>query len=193
MGRKGFMMAELIVVSAIVLVTLVGLYTSYTKLFSAYKTRISYYDVTTLYRLGYYRDFLIQNGKLNGDELVGTSNIITIYDYRQKENKNWEAIITSSAEMETFGENNEDGIILGDIVYMIRIDKDNNDKAIPITSSIFGTRTVSATFKDYVDFLENSVDFSKFEYMMIMERCKIMSNKTVDKDDCTYAYLEIFE
>ena len=65
MNKKGFMMAELIVVSSIVLVVLVGMYASYNKIYSAYTTRISYHDVTMLYRLGYYRDILRSNKILN--------------------------------------------------------------------------------------------------------------------------------
>ena len=64
MNNKGFMMAEVVVVSAIVMLTIVGLYQSYNKIYSAYNTRIDYYDSTTLYRLGYYRDILIENDKL---------------------------------------------------------------------------------------------------------------------------------
>lgn len=56
MNNKGFMMAEVIVVSAIILVALTGLYTSYNKIFSIYNQRVSYYDVDTLYELGYIRD-----------------------------------------------------------------------------------------------------------------------------------------
>ena len=55
MNNKGFMMAEVVVVSAIVLVTMVGLYNSYNKIFSLYNQRIDYYDVATLYELGNYK------------------------------------------------------------------------------------------------------------------------------------------
>ena len=56
MNNKGFMMAEVIVVSAVIMVTLVGLYTSYNKIFSLYNQRLNYYDVATLYELAYIRD-----------------------------------------------------------------------------------------------------------------------------------------
>jgi len=56
MNNKGFMMAEVVVVSSIVLVVLTGLYTSYGKILSIYKQRVSYYDVDTLYKLAYIRD-----------------------------------------------------------------------------------------------------------------------------------------
>ena len=51
MNNKGFMMAEVVVVSSIIIVTLVGLYTSYNKILSLYNQRINYYDINTLYEL----------------------------------------------------------------------------------------------------------------------------------------------
>lgn len=56
MNNKGFMMAEVVVVSAIVMVTLVAIYVSYNKIFTLYNQRIDYYDATTLYKLGEIRD-----------------------------------------------------------------------------------------------------------------------------------------
>lgn len=56
MNNKGFMMAEVVVVSAIVLVTLTTLYISYNKILSIYNQRVDYYDVKTLYKLAYIRD-----------------------------------------------------------------------------------------------------------------------------------------
>ena len=65
--NKGFMMAEVVVVSSIVLIFLTTIFTSYNKLYAAYVNRINYYDVVTLYRLGYYRDILIENDKINDE------------------------------------------------------------------------------------------------------------------------------
>ena len=56
MNNKGFMMAEVVVVSAVVLVTLTGLYLSYNKILSIYNQRVNYFDTTALYRLAYIRD-----------------------------------------------------------------------------------------------------------------------------------------
>lgn len=56
MNNKGFMMAEVVVVASIVLVTLVGFYTSYNKIISIYNQRVDYYDVATLYKLAKVRD-----------------------------------------------------------------------------------------------------------------------------------------
>lgn len=161
MNDKGFMMAELVVVSSIVLVVLVAMYTSFNKIYSIYKSRIGYYDVTTLYRLGFYRDVLVYNNTIEGLKNNAVSSGIVE--------------ITNSIP----GEDNVD-----DKVFMIY----NNKKKID--SSIFGSINVSSTFKDYVDYLKDSIDFSNFEYMLIMERCDL-NGGSVDIDSCNYSYLEI--
>lgn len=56
MNNKGFMMAEVIVVSAVILIALTTFYVSYNKVISLYNERLNYYDPTTLYELAKYRD-----------------------------------------------------------------------------------------------------------------------------------------
>ena len=72
MNSKGFMMAELIVVSSIILVVMVAMFSSFNKVYSLYETRLNYNDITTLYRLGYYRDVIIENNKL--EDVINESN-----------------------------------------------------------------------------------------------------------------------
>lgn len=62
MNNKGFMMAEVVVVSSVIMIVLTSLYVSYNNLFSIYNQRINYYDVATLYELGAYRE----NNSLGG-------------------------------------------------------------------------------------------------------------------------------
>lgn len=70
MNRKGFMMAEVVVVSSIVLITLVSFYVSYNKIISEYNKRIDYYDVTTLYDLAYVRKNISDISKYDSMELL---------------------------------------------------------------------------------------------------------------------------
>lgn len=65
MNNKGFMMAELVVVSAIIVITLTGLYMSYNKIITSYRKIINYYDVGFYYKLGYYNMSLYKEGTLN--------------------------------------------------------------------------------------------------------------------------------
>ena len=58
MNRKGFMMAELVVVSAVIIGIMTTFFVSYNKIIARYNKIIYYYDVGTVYRLGnYYKQY----------------------------------------------------------------------------------------------------------------------------------------
>lgn len=170
MNRKGFMMAELVVVSAIILVTLVGLYSSYNKIYSTYKTRINYYDITTLYRLGYYRDILKENEIL--DDIINNSKSGIVEVYNSK------TLTGNIFTLPSIEQPND----VNDVVYFIY------NKKNQINKNSFSGKNLHVTFLEYIDYFNNSVDYTKFNYVMIMERCAIG-----DENDCNYAYLEIPE
>ena len=91
MNNKGFMMAEVVVVSSIVLVTLVGLYTSYNKIISAYSQRVNYYDVTTLYELANIRNNIYDySGYVSQDRIInnGTSEQVYYLNYEDLNSMN---------------------------------------------------------------------------------------------------------
>ena len=191
MNKKGFMMAELIVVSSIILVSLVSMYGSFIKIHSAYKTKMSYYDVATLYRLGYYRDVLKEN-KVNDttsklDEIIesmnSTNNIVEIYNSEK------------DFKISDFPDDDEIKNVY-DRVFIIYNKKYNNpDEEYIINVDGFDDleNKVHVTFLDYVNYLNGNINnYSDFEYMMIMERCnKQVSGDIDDTDNCKYAYLEI--
>lgn len=144
MNNKGFMMAEVIVVSAIVLTLLSTVYVTYNKLYILYTSRIDYYDVVTLYRLGYYRDNLIENNMMNmkledasksSDKIT---NISKIYD--------------------------EDRVLL------INNQKEKiNSKTVEWVDN---QNDIHQTFKDYIHYLSGSDDLNgKSNYVFVMERC----------------------
>lgn len=64
MNNKGFMMAEVVVMAAIILGVLTSIYTSYSKVFARYSTVLNYYNVDGIYTLAAYRDNMIGNGNL---------------------------------------------------------------------------------------------------------------------------------
>ena len=136
------MMAEVIVVSAIILVFMTGLYLSYGKLFSLYNTRVNYYDSDTLYGIAYYRDTLIKDDEMND----------ILSDVKASSNK-YSNLFTS---------NNIDKVNTGDNLFLVYHAKDNLSR-IP-------TASINKTFKDYIDYLKTSATFDS-NYIMIMERC----------------------
>jgi len=144
-NNRGFMMAEVIVVSAIIFVFLTGLYLSYNKLFFGYNTRINYYDTTTLYRLAYYRDVLIEEEKMNDTLLLAKNGVINVFDN---------------------GANSILRVDNLDSVFIIYNFKRNN-----IDSTTLNNYTVNSTFKDYMDYLKTSADLTRANYVMVMESC----------------------
>lgn len=78
LNKKGFMMAEVIVVSSIVLITLTSLYISYNKIYSTYKKRINYYDVSIIYDLDKIRRNVVIDAPTNNTKIDSESNT-TVY------------------------------------------------------------------------------------------------------------------
>lgn len=72
MNNKGFMMAELVVVSSIIIIALTSFYVSYNKIITSYNKTLNYYDIGTVYRLGYYYRTKIDEIKLNENEISKT-------------------------------------------------------------------------------------------------------------------------
>ena len=96
MNNKGFMMAEVVVVSSIVLVTLVSFYASYNKIISLYNQRIDYYDVTTLYELAYIRN------NINDYSGYSSKDVIINESYQQVYYLNYQDLDKLSVTNQTF-------------------------------------------------------------------------------------------
>lgn len=64
-NNKGFMLAEVVIVSAVLITTIVGLYSGFANTYKAYEIRSSYYDAKTVYALKNLEDFLIDEMLLN--------------------------------------------------------------------------------------------------------------------------------
>ncbi len=187
MNRKGFMMAEVVVVSAIVLMTLTTLYVSYNKIYTTYQRRINYYDITSLYRLGFYRNMLLNNFDKNNMQLL----INSVLDEMKDENKIVLNISEDVLSRSVFEENTGEYKQL-DTVYLVR-DPSNN-----LHSDNFKSYNINLSFSEYIDFLNKSLIIDS-NYLMIMERCFYMKDKDgkvtneVNIDNCKYAYLELYD
>lgn len=114
MNKKGFMMAELVVVSSIIVISLTALYLSYNKLITSYRQIVNYYDVGFLYKLGYYNHVLFNEEMLdtvlNEVESSGYINLNDKITLETDENiyiaKNKSAIVNlkNQVENQTFKE-----------------------------------------------------------------------------------------
>ena len=68
-GRKGFMLAEVIVVSVVLATVLVTLFSGLNSVSSAYDIRSHYYDIDSLYVAMEINDTLIKNNSM--DFIIG--------------------------------------------------------------------------------------------------------------------------
>ena len=103
LNKKGFMMAEVIVVSSIVLITLTSLYISYNKIYSTYKKRINYYDVSIIYDL----DQIRRNEEIDvptNNTKIGSESNTTVYAIPLTGNKITDTNTNLSQENTTFNE-----------------------------------------------------------------------------------------
>lgn len=178
-NNKGFMMAEVIVVAAVILTVMTSLYMSYSKIYSTYKQRLRYYDTTTLYRAAFYRDVLVTNltdsnelliDKVFEDFYINHKYIIDYHDYIGD---------GSLAHQDISG--------MEDAVYLIYAP--NN----VLPSNILEGKTTHITFKEYATYLSEAVKFET-NYIMLVERCRIDEGFDTgsERSDCTYAYLELY-
>ena len=163
MNNKGFMMAEVVVVSSIILIFMTAMYTTYSGILSAYKERVTYYDVPLLYKLGYYRDSLNKNETLlnNYIEYLNTS-------------------LTTKVEA-SFIESNDRLLLLKNYEASTASNKTLSDAQVNEIKEIIENQT----FKDYIDYMKTAVTFTQeYKYILILESCDSSNNK------CSYAYLE---
>ena len=106
LNKKGFMMAEVIVVSSIVLITLTSLYMSYNKIYSTYKKRINYYDVSIIYDLDKIRRNVVIDAPTNNTKIniKDSESNTTVYAIPLTGNKITDTNTNLSQENTTFNE-----------------------------------------------------------------------------------------
>lgn len=137
MNNKGFMMAEVVVVSSIVLIALAGLYKSYVKIYAIYNERIKYYDAEVLYQLAFYRDKMYDGGLLKLDSDIVKNEEVVLID---KNIINTDEIVNKI-----------------DTVYLLPKNELDNLKK----------KDIKVTFKDYLDYLTGTLDIETEYMMVL--------------------------
>lgn len=130
LNKKGFMMAEVIVVSSIVLITLTSLYMSYNKIYSTYKKRINYYDVSIIYDLDQIRRNEVIATPTNNTKIIkDVESNTTVYAIPLTDNKITDTNL--SQENTTFNEYLEylkNSITVDNCNYILVMEKCDKDK-----------------------------------------------------------------
>lgn len=160
-NNKGFMMAEVVVVSAIICSVLVVLYTGVNRVSKAYEIRNSYYDINALYMAEKANLFLIKNDNIN--------TLITNKNSTKIENTDLNEIIKIYKETEKSTTN----------IYFSLYGETN-------INNLKQQEQVNQTFKDFINYLSGHLDLNdkSYTYVLISEICD-------DQDDCKYYCLKV--
>ena len=155
-NRKGFMLAEVIIVSVIICVVLVSLFTGINRVTKAYDLRNRYYDVNALYMAEKANLYLIEDNSIN--TLISNNSPVKV------ENTNLNNVIS-------FYNSGNTGSTLN--IYFTPYDQNKVDDLGKLTGT-------NQTYKDFIDYLSGHLEFKgEYTYMLISEIC----NST---DDCYY-------
>jgi len=162
LDRKGFMLAEVVVVAVVIATVLVTLFAGLNNVSSAYEVRNRYYDVDSLYAAMEINDILIRENTI--DVLLNNNVSYLLVDNRINLFMNFYRNISS---------------------YDI-----SSSYFVPYNSvklNELKSMNINQTFKDYIDYLSGNIDFSDdYNYIIIVERENIN-----DINDCYYYALKL--
>lgn len=144
--KKGFLLAEVVIVSTVILTIMTTLYSSYAKMNSVYKIRNNYYNIDTLYSTYNLKNYLLDEMYLNEILSETNTNILT---FVPQTDELFQALISSS-NIES--------------AYCLKKDKldefiNNNDQE------------VTNTMKDYLNYLKSQDNYqTSNDHLLIVER-----------------------
>ena len=158
---KGFMMAEVVVVSVIICTVLVTLYTALVRINNAYDTRNKYYDINTLYFTEEVNDMLIYMGYINEYISTSDSKEVDLNNVFSNDSNFYSAYNIDTTLFKYFSLYNADSV------------------------GSLGNMNDNTTFKDYISYLKEHFDYNEeYEYILVTEMCKT-------GDDCYYYGLRV--
>lgn len=165
LNKKGFTLAEVIVVSVVIVTVLVTLFTALNRLVSAFETRNRYYDIDAAYLAVEVNNLLIKNKKINSLVATGKTTSLTVVNLN-------DANITY---IKNYYKEDENNSTVNTIFSLY-----NKDKIKEIERLIS-----NQTSKDYIEYLNDNLNYEdNYTYVIISELCQT-------KDDCRYYTLKV--
>lgn len=163
-NNKGFMLAEVVIVSAVLITTLVSLYAGFAKVYKAYEERSSFFDTDSIYALKSIEDTLIDEGLFNNIiNEINTSNYVSYL----AENLTDDSYINSYLK-ELLGNYN---------IEYFYITKYDNASLITIMES----DTDNIVFNDFLTYLQKNLTFDNNYNYIFLSKTK----------DGRFAYLRV--
>lgn len=138
-NNKGFMLAEVVITSTVVLTSLVSLYVTFNKLYKNYNTRAAYYNVDGIYAAREMVNSLIATGEIGNilSRVSPEKNVTATEKYIGiivNNSCDYGTTFCSTLQKEYAIEN----------LYIIKYEKESIEA--------FKKSTIKNTFKDYIDF-----------------------------------------
>ena len=154
--NKGFMLAEVVIVSAILITTLVSLYIGFSRVYKAYEERSIFFDTNSVYALKNIKNFMIDEMLINNIILDSSFNYVS---YKLEELDN---------NVKYFSNDYHNN-------YLKTIFKNNNIEYIYITkykidniNNIINSDSNNITLNDYLTYLIKNLNFSEnYNYIFI--------------------------
>ena len=144
LGRKGFMLVEVVVVSAVISTVLVTMFIAINRVSSAYSTRDSYNSVDALYLAMAENDILRENNGLSG-------------------------LVCNNSNAKKITDSNLEKVYKDIDIYSINLyySPYNRDEVLSLKNN-------KATFDGFIDYISNKLDYSNtnYNYLIIAELCK---------------------
>lgn len=173
-NNKGFMLAEVVVVSVVIATVLITLFAGLNNISSAYEIRNKYYDVDSLYAAIEINDILIRE------------NTIDIFS------KNDVTLLNDNEEVSSFTEfyKTDIGYNVNSYFVPYKPYKNSEDRiTYTLEQGLDKLKTINSnnSFKDYVDYLNGNLEVSDdYDYIIVIER-----QNTNNLDDCYYYALKL--
>ena len=180
-NSKGFMLVEVIVTSTIILTAMIGLYSSFNKLYQKYNTKNNYYSIDGLYATKEMLNHLLNddfNTFLN-DNLDKTSTIYLIKNGECQEITQIDSDFCSSIK-DLY--NIKNMIFTEYDACSLIFDDDHNNKYKCKLSNEKYLQVTNETFKDYIDYV---IEYYAMYNASIKEETETIADK--------YSYLILTE
>jgi len=201
LNKKGFMLAEVVVVSVVLISTIVGTYAGFNKAYSGYKERSNYDNIDALYAAKDIKDYLIENYKINN--LINTTDQIKditscqTFACTEEEKKMYENIKTlndiskiyfSKYDISNINIKNASNQLSNYINYLKKessISDEGYRIIIETNNKKFATLSLNIRKENY-DEIENLLAVKEIkDYLSQEDKIKALENKTNDIIDIT--------
>ncbi len=181
LNNKGFMMAEVIIVSAIIITTMVSLYAGFNRVYSTYNERNTFFSSDGIYALKTFEDFYINEQIMNK-----IANSLITNDY----------IDLTNCDNTTYYQTAYQKTLCNQIKNQYKINKIiattyDLSKIDATINNIDTNEEYNETLKDYLEYYYNNeeIQTANFSYLFFVEL--ITSDSESDEPTYSYANLKI--